>query len=169
MKRVFLGGATALPLAARAQQPVMPVIGFLGAGLASSTPQVAAFRQALAEAGYVEGRNVTIEYRWAEGQYDRLPAMATELVQRQVAAIVTSPCSNRGKGCNRDYSDCVQRGWGSGQARSRRQSRPAGNATGVNSFLAELGAKQLGLLHELLPKAARIGRWSIRPTRILKT
>ena len=85
------GSAAAWPLSARAQQPAkLPTVGFLGAGTPSTYSQWA-FRQGLDEAGYVEGRNVTIEYRWAEGQYDRLPAMATELVQGQVAAIVTFP------------------------------------------------------------------------------
>src|SRR5262245_58942938 len=85
----LLGGAAAWPLAARAQQPKMPVIGYLGGGSAAASAQtVAVFRQSLAEAGYIVGRNAAIEYRFAEGQYDRLPAMAAELVRSEVALIV---------------------------------------------------------------------------------
>jgi putative ABC transport system substrate-binding protein len=154
------GSAAAWPLSARAQQPAkLPTVGFLGAGTPSTYSQ-GAFRQGLDEAGYVEGRNVTIEYRWAEGQYDRLPAMATELVQRQVAAIVTFPipAAIAAKAATATIpivfnvaGDPVKLGLVASLA------RPGSNATGVNSFLAELGAKQLGLLRELLPTAARIG------------
>ena len=155
------GTAVAWPLAARAQQPGMPVIGYLNAGSPGpSARQVEIFRQSLAEAGYVEGRNVAIEYRWAEGQYDRLQALAEELVRRQVAVIVASPIPSAvaAKAATSIIpivfhvaGDPVKLGLVAGLG------RPGGNATGVNSFQAELGAKQLGMLRELLPKAARIG------------
>jgi len=155
------GVAAAWPLAARAQQGGMPVIGYLTAGTPrSAEPTLRSLRQGLAEAGYVEGRNVAIDYRFSDGQYDRLSALAEELVRRPVAVIVaaaTTP-SLAAKGVAATIplvfastDDPVQLGLVASLA------RPGGNATGVHFFLSELGAKQLGLLRELVPAAARIG------------
>jgi putative ABC transport system substrate-binding protein len=155
------GAATAWPLAAHAQQPAVPVIGYLGASWAGTSPHtVAVIRQSLAEAGYIEGRNVAIEYRWAEGQYDRLPMLAAELVRRQVAVIVAipGPAARAARAATTTIpivfmidDDPVKLGLVESLA------RPGGNATGVNFFIAELGGKQLGLLCELLPRTGRIG------------
>jgi putative ABC transport system substrate-binding protein len=159
--KVTVGLAAAWPLAVRAQQPTMPVIGYLHPGSPDSTARLlAVFRESLAETGYVEGRNVAIDYRLAEGQYDRLPGMAAELVRRQVAVIVapTIPAALPAKAATTTIpivfsvpGDPVKLGLVTNLA------RPGGNATGVNFFVAELGAKQLGLLRELVPTAARIG------------
>ena len=109
----LLGGAAAWPLAVSAQQPAMPVIGFLnGASPQGNTTNVAAFQQSLKETDYVEGRNLTIEYRWADGHYDRLPALAADLVGRRVdlIAALAPPAGIRGEGGDDDHSHCVRRG-----------------------------------------------------------
>ena len=155
------GAAVAWPVVARAQQPAMPVIGYLsGRSAQTDVPMLAAFNQGLSEVGYVEGQNVAFEYRWGEGQFDRIPAHAAELVRRQVGVIVavggdtvariaaaattTVPIVFVGSG------DPVQ----SGLVASI--NRPGGNVTGVNMLLFTLTAKQLGLLHELMPASKTI-------------
>jgi putative ABC transport system substrate-binding protein len=156
----LLGGAAAWPLAARGQRSQIPVIGFLnGASPSPYTPWVSAFHKGLNETGYVEGRNVAIEYRWAEDQYDRLPALAADLVRRQVTVIVANaPATPAAKAATTTIPIVflvVEDPAKLGLVLSL--NRPGGNATGVNFFLAELGSKQLGLLHDLIPAATRIG------------
>jgi putative ABC transport system substrate-binding protein len=155
------GAAAACPLAARAQQPARPVVGYLVPGNSGQNTQlVAVFRQVLTEGGYVEGRNLTIEYRSAEGEYDRLRALAAELVQRQAAVIVavTTPAALAAKAVTATIpilfntpDDPV----GVGLVAS--MARPGGNATGVHQFNTALGAKQLGILRQLVPDATRVG------------
>ena len=158
----LLGGAVAAwPLAARAQQPKVPVVGFLNSGTPAGLAQLtAAFRQGLNEAGYVEGRNVAIEYRWAEGQYDRLPALVGDLVSRQVTvmAATTTPAALAAKRATSSIPIVFAMGADPiaiGMVDSL--SRPSGNVTGINNYMSDLGAKRLELVRELLPGAAVIG------------
>jgi putative ABC transport system substrate-binding protein len=154
------GAAAAWPLAASAQQPAMPVIGFLrSTSAADSTHFVAAFRQGLKEAGFVEGQNVAIEYRWAENQLDRLPVLVADLVHLPVAVIVVNAPAAR---VAKDTTTTVPIVFVTGadpvkDALVASLNRPGGNVTGVTFLAGQLGAKRLELLRQLVPKATTIG------------
>ena len=157
---LLCGAAAAWPLAARAQRPPMPVIGFLRSTTAAgSSHLVTAFGQGLNEAGFVEGKNVAIEYLWADDHHDRLPALAGDLVRRQVAVIVANAVSTQAaKTATSAIPIVVVTGVDpvrTGLVTSL--SRPGGNVTGVMFTTSDLTAKRLGLLHELVPKAAVVG------------
>jgi putative ABC transport system substrate-binding protein len=164
-RRAFIGsvasGLLAVPLAARAQKPAIPVIGFLStASRLQWTPYVAGFHHGLNEAGYVEGKNVAIEFRWAEGYYDRLPSLAAELASRQVAVLVATGGAQSVLAAKAATStipivftaggDLVALGLVASLG------RPGGNVTGVRVVTTELVPKRLGLLHELVPNATVI-------------
>jgi putative ABC transport system substrate-binding protein len=159
---VLAGGVAMFPLAARAQQPTMPVIGYLSPGSLELTgSQVAAFHEGLKETGFIEGQNVSIEFRWAEAQYDRLAAMAADLVRRQVSVIAATGGTFSGLAAKRATSTIPIVFIGTGNPVDlglvASLNRPSGNVTGVTMLGIELLAKRFELLRELVPNAITIG------------
>jgi putative tryptophan/tyrosine transport system substrate-binding protein len=161
IKGIVSSAATAQPLAVQAQQPPMPVIGFLSVTFAGGQPHwLTSFRKGLNETGYVEGQNVLIEYRWAEGQYNRLPELVADLIRHHVSVIVTPP-SNPAALAAKAATTAIPIVFSVGEDPVRlglvaSLSRPGGNATGINFFTTEIVPKRLALLHDLVPKAIRI-------------
>jgi putative ABC transport system substrate-binding protein len=157
----LLGGVAVWPVAARAQQPALPVVGVIDGGSPGGLPrEAAAFRKGLNETGYVEGQNVTLEYHWLEGQYDRLPALTADLVRRRVAVIAT-PGNTPATLAAKAATETIPIAFGVGDDPVKlglvaSLARPGGNATGVNYLNQEVNAKRLALLHDLVPKAVRV-------------
>jgi putative ABC transport system substrate-binding protein len=158
----FVGCTAAWPLAARAEQSALPVIGFLNSGSADAyRDRITAFQQGLRQLGYIDGENVIVDYRWALGEYDRLPKFATELVERRVSVLVATggePAALAAKSATSTIpivfaigGDPIKLGLVASY------NRPGGNATGANILAAEMDGKRLGLLHELMPNATRVG------------
>jgi putative ABC transport system substrate-binding protein len=158
---IFLGSATAWPIGARGQQAAMPVIGYLNSGSPESDlPRVTGLRQGLNETGYVEGRNVAIEYRWAGNQLDQLPSLAADLVNRRVAVIVAAGLPSALQAKSATTTIPIVFSVGSDPVRTglvASLNRPGANLTGYNTLSGELGAKGIEVLHELVPGAATIG------------
>jgi putative ABC transport system substrate-binding protein len=157
-----VGSAAAWPVVAQAQQATRPVVGFVSAGTAGTgTVGLAAFRAGLKEAGYIEGENVSVEYYWLEGRFDRIPAVMSELVRRRVAAIVTAG-TVAGALAAKAATTTIPIVFGVNDNPVRlglvaSLARPGGNLTGTNFFSQEAVQKRLGLLHELVPKVNRVG------------
>jgi putative ABC transport system substrate-binding protein len=167
----LLGSAAAWPFAARAQQPALPVIGYIGSSSAEvNVKRVSAFRKGLGDTGFVEGRNVTIEFRWAQGREERMPDLVADLIRRGVAVIAT-PANTAGALAAKAATSTIPIVFGAGGDPVElglvdSMNRPGGNVTGVDILNVELTAKRLGLLRELAPRATRLAALT-NPTSVM--